>query len=316
MHVRAKTTALLSSIALVAACGGSTSTDPAASADSGLTDAGRADSGGKDGGISPACPSAAPDANATCPREELQCEYGDDPRHQCHTIATCRQGKWEVTSPKCAQIPPTKCPATRADAQGKDCSPENALCVYEDGLTCSCTTCPNPYPLCQELKTPVWACQAPNADAECPAARPNLGAACAKEQKKCSYGCEQENNLVCSSGAWQRDPNNQFGCPASTRRVKKDIRYVTTSEAAALAREVDRIKLATYEYTDPALAGPRRLGFIIEDGATTYAVDAEKSQIDLYAYTSTLVAALQAQTKRIEALEREVSTLRGGKRRN
>ena len=75
------------------------------------------------------------------------------------------------------------------------------------------------------------------------------------------------------------------------------------------------IRLATYEYTDPALVGGRHLGFILEDHATTFAGDAERNQVDLYAYASTLVAAVQEQAKDIEALKREVEYLRATHRK-
>jgi hypothetical protein len=301
---------------LFAACGGSTSTTPA-DVDGGSTidGGGRDGAPSADGGKPVGCPADPPGAGASCTRDGLECEYGTDPRHQCREVATCSSGKWEVMAPKCAQIPPTTCPASRAAASGKECSPEAAICVYEDALKCSCTTCPNPYPICQTLPKPIWSCEAPNEDAACPPARPNFGTTCSQEQKECSYGCEPDNNLICTGGVWQRNPDLKFACAASTRRVKKAVRYVTSSERASLAHEVDAIKLATYEYTDPGLAGGRHLGFIIEDRATTYAADAERNQVDLYAYTSTLVAAVQEQAKRIDALERELRTVRATKAR-
>ncbi|MGH7896283.1 MAG: hypothetical protein ACREQL_16575, partial [Candidatus Binatia bacterium] len=52
------------------------------------------------------------------------------------------------------------------------------------------------------------------------------------------------------------------------------------------------------------------LGFIIDDVGTSPAVAADGGHVDLYGYTSMAVAAIQAQQKRIEALEREVAALR------
>jgi hypothetical protein len=95
----------------------------------------------------------------------------------------------------------------------------------------------------------------------------------------------------------------------STRRAKRDIEYLDVDEVDAIAGEVFETRLATYEYTDPALAGRRHLGFIIEDQPDANSVDPERSQVDLYGYTSTLVAAVQAQQRRIDALEREVREL-------
>ena len=97
----------------------------------------------------------------------------------------------------------------------------------------------------------------------------------------------------------------------STRRVKQDIQYLGREEVDAIAGEVLSTRLATYEYTDPALAGGRQLGFIIEDQSVSYSTNPERSQVDLYGYTSMLLAALQAQQRRIEALETQVRALTG-----
>jgi hypothetical protein len=85
---------------------------------------------------------------------------------------------------------------------------------------------------------------------------------------------------------------------------------VSESEARALASEVQRIRLATSAYSDPAPAGGRHLGFILEDNAVPFGADAEHKQVDLYGYTSTLVAAIRQRAKQIETLEREVQLLR------
>jgi hypothetical protein len=69
------------------------------------------------------------------------------------------------------------------------------------------------------------------------------------------------------------------------------------------------MRLATYQYNDVALAGRRHLGFILEDAPMSYAAEPERSQIDLYGYTSLLLATTQSQARRIDALEREVRRL-------
>ncbi|MFT5354853.1 MAG: hypothetical protein ACI9KE_002066 [Polyangiales bacterium] len=96
----------------------------------------------------------------------------------------------------------------------------------------------------------------------------------------------------------------------STRRAKRDIEYLGEAEIETLAAAAMSTRLTTYEYIDPALDGRRRLGFIIEDQPASYAVDPERSQVDLYGYTSMLVAAMQSQERRIEALEGELRALR------
>jgi len=270
-------------------------------------DAPTVDAGGGGGGP---CPAAEPTAGATCTREGLVCAYGDDPRPQCRPRVTCTTGRWERATPVpgCDPLPPATCPATREAAQGNPCTPEGAMCSY-DGLACACTRCPNPYPLCMDLPAPIWACDAPNPDSECPAAIPNLGAACAPEGKFCSYDCEANMARECMGAVWV-ERSAPGGCPISRRRAKRDIEYLSPSELDRLARDVAHLPLATFEYVDPALAGRRRLGFILEDAPGSFAVDPERSQVDLYGYTSLVLAASQAQARRIEALEREVRALR------
>jgi hypothetical protein len=68
------------------------------------------------------------------------------------------------------------------------------------------------------------------------------------------------------------------------------------------------LRLARYRYRD----APRdvRLGFIIDDGGGTPAVDQARNQIDLYSHLSWTVAALQAEMKRVDTQEREIARLR------
>jgi hypothetical protein len=70
-----------------------------------------------------------------------------------------------------------------------------------------------------------------------------------------------------------------------------------------------RFKLATYEYRDPALAGKRHLGFIIEDVPGSPAVERDGTMVDLYGYASMLVAAMQEQSGEIARLRAEVRAL-------
>lgn len=252
------------------------------------------------------CPSARPAPDAACLREGLVCEYGS---RTCLSSAECVGGRWLVTVPRCPGDPAGGCPSSRDAAQGTACAgDELAQCEY-DGLVCTCTSCPNPYPVCMPVDPPVWSCEAPHADPACPAARPLLGTTCAMEGQTCDYGCETEMRRVCAGGVWTSS-SAPGGCAMSTRRAKRDIDYLDASEVDALAGEVLQTRLATYEYTDPALAGRRHLGFVIEDQPHAYSVDPERSQVDLYGYTSMLLAAVQAQQRRIDALEREVHELR------
>jgi hypothetical protein len=99
-----------------------------------------------------------------------------------------------------------------------------------------------------------------------------------------------------------------FGCPVSTKRLKKDIQYVTPDERRAIAEETLRTRLATYQYT--VGAPDSRLGFIIEDDPTSPAVIHDKDRVDLYGYTSMAVATLQVQNEEIAELRAEVEALR------
>jgi hypothetical protein len=113
---------------------------------------------------------------------------------------------------------------------------------------------------------------------------------------------------VCKQGAWYAA--NGGPCPVSTRRAKKDIVYLAETDRKRIADDLARFKLATYEYRDPALAGKRHLGFIIEDVPGSPAVDRDGNMVDLYGYTSMLVAAVQAQGKEIEQLKTELARLK------
>jgi hypothetical protein len=96
----------------------------------------------------------------------------------------------------------------------------------------------------------------------------------------------------------------------SSRRAKTDIRYLSDSDIASLATQALRIRLATYEYKAAPYAGQRHLGFIIEDSPDVPAVDRDGSLIDLYGYTSMLLATTQAQQRQIESLQSKVEALR------
>lgn len=263
------------------------------------------------------CALSPPTVGNACSSEGTLCAYGEDPRWQCRDRFRCTLGVWtaEAALADCDALPPETCPASRELASGTACSTEGAICNY-DGLACACTRCPNPYPLCMPLDAPIWACEAPNANDSCPAAIPNAGSECTTESLECHYGCEDAHDRVCVGGIWI-EASSAGGCPVSTRRAKHDIAYLSTAEVDALAQEALQMPLATYEYNDPALAGRRRLGFIIEDAPMSYAVDPERSQVDLYGYVSVLLATTQSQARRIEALEQEVRVLtRRGRRAN
>jgi hypothetical protein len=198
------------------------------------------------------------------------------------------------------------CPPTYGDAAGAACTPEGAYCSY-DGLACACTNCTDgPVPLCSG--DPKWQCDRAHDDPDCPRARPSAGTACAIQGKLCSYECGEGNGRVCDRGVWQ--PADGGPCAISTRHAKRDVHYVAPDELDKLAQQALGLKLATYEYVDPALGQGRRLGFMIEDAPEVPAVDRERRMVDVYGYASMLLAGMQSQQRRIAALERELATLK------
>jgi len=267
-------------------------------------------------GVSMASQGACPAATA-CPTdisqigtwpctEGLTCEYGTDPRPNCRPSATCTNGIWTVLQAKCTQLPPVTCPATRDAAVGQVCPTDQAYCVYGD-LSCVCTNCSTgPVNVCGGSFT--WHCAAPNADPACPPGIPLLGSACSTNGQACTYTCGAGGGRTCNQSAWYAA--NGGPCPVSTRRAKKDILYLGSADRQRVADDLARFKLATYEYRDPALAGIRHLGFIIEDVPGSPAVNGDGNMVDLYGYASMLVAAVQAQGEEIRKLKAELSRLK------
>lgn len=288
---------------------GSDATTPT---DVGRTDVGPADVGGStDVGpdmaplVSP-CPAAQPVANSACTQDRLVCEYGDDPRDNCRSRAECTGGSWLLTVPRCVGLPDEPCPATRDAASGELCGEMDAYCDY-DGLVCHCTNCIDG-PVIQCEGDPTWMCDVPHADPACPAAKPRLGAACGTAAQSCVYSCGFEGARVCRDGAWQ--PADGGACPISTAQVKRDIRYLSADELTEISNALQAIPLARYHYTDPSIGRGEKLGFIIEDLPTaTPAVDQQRLMVDLYGYTSMLVADAQAREAKMRKLEARLEQL-------
>jgi hypothetical protein len=96
--------------------------------------------------------------------------------------------------------------------------------------------------------------------------------------------------------------------PASTIEAKQDIAYLDDAARARLAEETMGLKLATYKYK--AGDDRQRLGFILEDSPSIPAADMTSKQVDLYAYTSMVVATVQEQQKEIDSLKAEIAQLK------
>jgi hypothetical protein len=313
--------------ASAASCAGKEA--PSANGDGGV------DSGA--GTFTVGCPSTPPWTRTTangpknpCPKDGQLCEYGTDYDFRCNTIVFCSGGEWAVpitpgggSPPKCGSPAPTvgpnpsDCPASRTDiTPGASCSTKSA-CAY-DGSTCMCGVfCPS-FPVgqrdcdpdagvttncCDRNKPPTWHCF--NGPAYCPSPRPHLGDPCAKKGDTCALTPPAECGqtiLQCNGATWEL-PNTQ--CPISTAKAKRDIAYVSPSEAARLRDELLSTKLATYRYK--LGDSSTHLGFVIEDMPEgSPAVLASREQVDLYGYVSMAVAAIQEQQKQINRLEAEL----------
>ena len=105
---------------------------------------------------------------------------------------------------------------------------------------------------------------------------------------------------------------SDFACAwgaVSTRKAKDDIVYVTDVEQLALAKQALALKLATYHYKqDPTRT--KKLGYILEDAPGAASSDLAREEVDLYAYASMVLAATKVQEKRLDALEKEMASLR------
>lgn len=251
------------------------------------------------------CPEQAPAAASSCSPNGLKCEYGDDVRGEaCRTSAVCTASTWQVVAPNPSGCPALQnvgaCPTPATDACEQDTS-----CAKPDGTVCRCTNCPPSAPLCGV--TAAWYCPTPNPSAGCPSTPPNLGTACDMDGVECGYlqECDQPTK-VCSGGVWSA--GQILGCPRSTRRAKQDIHYLSAQEVEATAAQTLRLRLATYEYKAAPKTG-RHLGFIIEDSPNNPAVDRDGNLVDLYGYTSMLLATTQAQQQKILELEQKLGDL-------
>ena len=219
-------------------------------------------------------------------------------------------------SPTTSTLPPSACTSDGACDDGNGCSDDRCVdgachheCLCADaggGTRC----CPGPAAECPRLQwfltcgDPVCGGQRDSGVAPCVAGE-TAGAACTPAGATCDPGDFCNALLRCS---W--DDPTQGGCPISRRRYKRDIRYLRTDEVRRLHDELLRYRLATYRYASPGGDPARRLGFIIDDVPTSPAVDASGERVDVYAYASMAVAALQTQAREITRLRAELRALR------
>ena len=136
-----------------------------------------------------------------------------------------------------------------------------------------------------------------------PVCRCGSGAACSGSNTCNAPVINTANScgVICCTGS---------GCPVSRREFKRDIHELDRGEIERIYSELRDVKLTTYQYkTDPP-ASPRRLGFIIDDTKSPYPVNADGTSVNLYGYMSMAVAAIQSQSREIEALRAEVARLK------
>ncbi len=193
----------------------------------------------------------------------------------------------------------------------------DATCGYAN-MACTCTNCGPPYPVQMCSGAPTWHCAgAPvSVDMGCPSPIANLGTSCSTEGLLCRYDCEGTLARTCTGGLWVSTPQQNM-CPVSTRSAKRDVHYLGADEIDGLARQAENTPLATYEYIDPSQPRGRHLGFIIEDQPReSFAVAPDRGHVDLYGYTSMLLAAVQSQQRQIAAMQVEIEQLRSASTRS
>lgn len=148
----------------------------------------------------------------------------------------------------------------------------------------------------------------------CPAGGPSSNYLCSTPCKS-NAQCTDPTRPKCNQPATGLEgicTPNDFPClwgAVSTRKAKDDIAYLTDDEIVGLAKQAMAIKLATYKYkNDPSAT--KKLGYILEDAPKVASSDMSREQVDLYAYASMVLAATQAQEKRLDALEKQVTALK------
>ena len=135
---------------------------------------------------------------------------------------------------------------------------------------------------------------------------------------KPTCGCENMTACqcigACACGNEQCQDLNSGGIyctgPISRRELKTDISYVSDAERAELADEALATYLAEYRYKTEPDGTQRHLGFIIDDmPPASPAVQADRTHVDLYGYTSMLLATVQEQQKQIDDLKEQVAEM-------
>jgi hypothetical protein len=171
--------------------------------------------------LSPFCPATIPPQGSACALKNstIMCEYGDDPRWTCNTMAYCNNGTWLYSQTDSAWCPtpatnPAACPATFAAAQQGGVCTATAPCHYAEGW-CACMNLGGPPIPDAGPPSSSWVCSFALAPG-CPAVRPHLGATCTQPNLECDYSaCDDPDGL-----SVQCDPTTMvwmhgFGAPCA-----------------------------------------------------------------------------------------------------
>ncbi len=165
-----------------------------------------------------ACPASLPAAGDGCGGLYLACEYGDDPRPDCRSIARCQDGAWKTrAADKCGpyvETPLPACPYTRAQMrnEAETCTTMEAICLLPDNKVCVCHNCGDvsySFTPCTQPRR-SWHCEppSPGGDSSCPPLeRPKIGSSCSPEGASCTYSgiCADLPPLECQAGSWQEN---------------------------------------------------------------------------------------------------------------
>jgi len=203
--------------------------------------------------------------------------------HDCACVSPGAAGGFTCCPGPAAECPPPPTTTTLPTA----C--EAGACRYYE--TCGYPVCGGPF------DGPI--------DGVEPCSTQKTGEPCTLRFETCDPGVGCGVRLLCTD----RDPTSH-GCPISRRDAKRDISYLDDRDLDRVLDDIRRLRLATYRYKGEAEPARDHLGFIIDDVGDSPAVATDGGHVDLYGYASMAVAAIQAQQKRIDALEREVASLR------
>jgi hypothetical protein len=130
-----------------------------------------------------------------------------------------------------------------------------------------------------------------------------VGTACSAMGDECDPRERCAGPLLCST----TDPTERYpGCPVSRMRFKKDIHYLAPEELRRFATDLLALPLADFRYRWGDQR--KRLGFMIDGHESLACVDGD--HVDLYAYTTMAVAALQVQAAEITELREELVAMR------